>query len=113
MQTGLLSPRFFSPFVLIGFAMFATIGTGGPVIFPGGQYAYAAEVWRAEFDEVCAKTQDAMALSKEELQGFINRCDRLKPRIETLEETEKKVFLKRLKMCRDLYQYVLESKDTK
>jgi len=69
------------------------------------------EGWRKEFDDICSKTQDAMTFSKEELTALISRCDALKPKIEKLDETRKKVYLERLRMCRGLYAYVLESKE--
>jgi hypothetical protein len=69
----------------------------------------AQEDWKAEFDDVCSKTTDAMALTKTELKGLIDRCDRLKPRIERLDESAAKVYLKRLKMCKDLYVFALET----
>jgi hypothetical protein len=75
--------------------------------------AHAQEDWRKEFDDVCSKTQDAMVISSEELKNLVDRCDRLKPRIEKLDESQRKVFLKRLQMCRDLYFFVLESREKK
>jgi hypothetical protein len=75
--------------------------------------AYAQEDWKKEFDDVCSKTQDAMLLSEDELGGLVDRCDKLKPRIEELDEVQRKVYLKRLKMCRDLFEYVLKSRQKK
>lgn len=75
--------------------------------------ANAQEEWRKEFDDICAKTQDAMALTTDELKSLIDRCDKLKPLIEELEGAQKKVYLRRLSMCRDLYAFVLESKENK
>jgi len=51
-----------------------------------------------------------MSLSREELQLLIARCEKLKPIIEGLEETRRKVYRKRLEMCRNLLVFVLESK---
>jgi len=73
--------------------------------------AYAQQNWRTEFDEICSKTQEADALTAEELKQLIERCDKLKEQIETLDETQRKVYLKRLQMCRDLYMFMLETKD--
>lgn len=70
--------------------------------------ASAAEEWKKEFEEVCAKTQDAMALPTEELKSLVVRCDALKPAVEGLDESMRKVYTRRLKACRDLYQYVLD-----
>ena len=70
----------------------------------------AQETWRKEFDDVCSKTQDAMTFSQEELTDLIRRCDALLPQIEKLDESRKKVYLGRLRMCRGLYAYVLDAK---
>ena len=79
---------------------------------PGG-IAYAQEDWKKEFEELCAKTQDSAGIPPEELKKLIERCDGLKPRIERLDETQRKVYLKRLQMCRDLYVFMLESREKK
>jgi hypothetical protein len=71
----------------------------------------ASPDWRKEFEEVCAKTQDAMALPLEELKSLVARCDRLKPQIDRLDESKRKVYSRRLQVCRDLYQFVLESRE--
>jgi hypothetical protein len=68
------------------------------------------EDWRAEFDAICAKTQDAMALSADELRQLVERSDALLPAVQRLPEPQRTVFAKRLKACRDLYAFVLESK---
>ena len=69
------------------------------------------EEWQKQFDQVCSKTQDAMTFSAEELKSLIQKCDALEPQIQKLDETRKKVFLRRLGQCRGLYTYVLESKE--
>jgi hypothetical protein len=74
------------------------------------QSAPARETWQKEFDSVCSRSQDAMSFSEEELATLIKRCDVLLPQIEKLDETRKKVYMGRLRMCRGLYAYVLESK---
>jgi hypothetical protein len=66
--------------------------------------------WRAEFDETCAYTTDAMALSIPDLQSLIAKCEKLQKTMEQLDETTRKVFLKRILMCKNLYQYVLDAK---
>jgi len=82
----------------------------GPLPF-GPSTSLAQEEWKAEYEAVCSKTDVAMTLSEEELKGRIARCDRLKPKIEGEEESTRKVYLRRLHMCRELYQYVLDSKN--
>ncbi len=102
------------PFVLI-LAVFVSsenlwTGTDMPVHVG---VVFAQESWLQEFESVCAKTQDAMVLSTDELKDLIARCDKLKPLIDKLPETQKKVYLRRLQTCRDLYVFVLESKINK
>ncbi len=75
--------------------------------------AYALEDWKAEFEDVCSKTQDAMTFNVDELKSLIARCDKLKPIIDGLGETERKVYGRRLQLCRDLLVFVLESKEKK
>jgi len=77
--------------------------------------AYAQQDWKQEYAEVCAETQNAMALSAAQLKDYVERCDKLQGRINELNglegNTEKKVYEKRLKMCRDLYIFTLEYKN--
>ncbi|MBP1732236.1 MAG: hypothetical protein H6Q55_2665 [Deltaproteobacteria bacterium] len=73
--------------------------------------AYAQDSWQKEFDDICSKTQDAMLFNVEELRNLIARCDALKPRIEKLEASERKVATKKLSVCRDLYEFVREAKE--
>lgn len=72
--------------------------------------ARAEENWKQEFEEVCGKTDDSMNMTMDELKALMARCDKLKPLIEAQEETTRKVYLKRLQMCRDLLAYVYEAK---
>ncbi len=72
--------------------------------------ARAEEAWLEEFAAVCSKTQDAMTLSVEELRSLVERCDALVPAIARLEEPRRKVYTRRLEACRNLYQFVLDSR---
>ena len=83
-------------------------GSGKDLAGPAAASAQAD--WKQEFEDICAKTQDAMTLNSDDLKKLVSRCDALKPVIDRLGETERKVYLKRLQMCRDLYLFVLESK---
>jgi hypothetical protein len=71
---------------------------------------YGEEGWRTDFDTACAQSNSAMALSVPELKMLIEQCDRLQKVIEEQEETVRKVYLKRLQMCKNLYVFVLETK---
>jgi len=74
--------------------------------------ARADESWKDEFAAVCSKTQDAMALTDDELRDLVNRCDKLKPVLDKLDEPLRKVYTRRAQTCRDLYQFVLDSRKT-
>lgn len=88
----------------------ALAGARGPSGAPGIVRAAAEEDWLVEFEAVCSRTQDAMSLATEELQGLLRRCDALKPRVEALDPSRRKVYLRRLQLCRDLYQFVLDTR---
>jgi len=77
---------------------------------PASPAALAQDDWKKEFEDICSQTQDVMLFTPEELKGLVSRCDALKPRIEKLDESQKKIYLKRLLMCRDLFAYAIESK---
>lgn len=72
---------------------------------------YAEADWKNEFEDICAKTQDAMSYSTEELRGLIDRSDKLKPIIDRLDATERKVYLKKLQICRDFFVFALDRKE--
>jgi hypothetical protein len=80
---------------------------GAPVLARAG----AEEDWLAEFEAVCSRTQDAMSLPSDELRSLLARCDRLKPKVEALDPSRRKVYLRRLQLCRDLYRFVLDSRE--
>lgn len=70
----------------------------------------AEDDWKKEFETVCCQTDNAMSLTNEQLKEYIDRCDRIKPAIEALEPSPRKVYLKRWKLCRELFKYVLDSR---
>ena len=73
--------------------------------------ATAAADWKTEFDAICGQTDNAAEMTAAELAKALARCDALKPQIEALEATPRKLYLKRLQMCRNLLAYLLESKE--
>jgi len=101
----------------IALAAVLAVLSGVPVL-SDGRYAAAAAAsaqddWKKEFEDICSKTQDSTSFTADELRILVGRCDALRPRIEKLDETQRKVYLKRLQMCRDLLAFVLESKTGK
>jgi hypothetical protein len=76
-----------------------------------GSLAWADDGWKKDFDQVCSQTDNAMTMTVEQLRDYVSRCEKIKPAIEALEPSPRKVYLKRLQLCRDLYKYVLDSKE--
>jgi len=102
------------PAVLAAAITFVVPAFPGAPGLPGASgIAHAQDDWKKEFEELCAKTQDSAEIPPDELKKLIDRCDLLKTRIEKLDETQRKVYLRRLQMCRDLYVFVLESREKK
>ncbi|WP_136514567.1 hypothetical protein [Geomonas edaphica] len=74
------------------------------------QPAAAEESWRADFEATCSKTDQAMTMSVKELRDLLAKCEALQKVIEVQEDSLRKVYLKRLALCRNLYAYMLEYK---
>ena len=72
---------------------------------------HADDSWKQDMADVCYKTDDAMTLSKDELKAMIQKLDKIQVVIDGLEETPRKVNLRRLEMCKNLFIFVLESKE--
>jgi hypothetical protein len=87
-------------------------GAQEPVVVQDSTGAAVPADWRAELESVCANTDTAQSLTREELTQLIERCDKLAEKIGAEGETVRKVYLRRLKMCRDLLAFIRESKST-
>ncbi len=70
----------------------------------------AAEPWKATFDEICGKVQGADSLSDRELTAMIEKADKILPEIQRSDDPAKKVYLQRLKKCRNLYEFMLDTR---
>ena len=66
--------------------------------------------WKAEFSDISSHSVTAMSLTDEELTALIERCEKLKPAIENLEATPRKIYLKRLEKTKALFEFVIESR---
>ena len=95
---------------LVGLALAAATIEPGAGAGPRVPRARAEDAWFVEFESICARTQDAMSLTSDELRALLSRCDRLRPQIEGLDPSRRKVYVKRLQQCRDLYQFVLDTR---
>jgi len=100
---------------LLFYLLLAIIFSAGsqPVCLCEALAAEAVESWKVEFDALCGQTDNAAEMTVAELKKVLERCDALKPKIEALEATPRKLYLKRLQMCRNLFTYLLEGKEKK
>lgn len=100
--------------VLFYLLMATMLSAGGQSVYSTAALsAESAQLWKAEFDAVCGQTDNAADMSVTELKKALEQCDALKPKIEALEATPRKLYLKRLQMCRNLFIYLLEGKEKK
>src|SRR5512145_1952444 len=76
----------------------------GAVLCHGG-----TEEWKAEFEAVCSKTDSLMDMPENELSALLERCDKLMTGMEAENETVRKVNGRRLKNCRDLIRFMLDT----
>lgn len=83
---------------------------GGMIGLAVASTAIAAEDWKASFEDICSKVDASQAMSAKELEALMEKADRLAPEIQKSEDPTKKVYLKRLKNCRSMYEFMLESK---
>ena len=72
--------------------------------------ARGEEPWQVTFDQTCSKSSESMTLSVDELRTLLNTCSALEKIIEKQDPSVRKVYLKRLALCRNLYAYMLEYK---
>ena len=63
------------------------------------------------FDQICGKVQVAPDLADDQLHAQIKDCDFLSKILERSGNPPAKVFLKRIKMCRDFFVYSLELRE--
>ena len=72
--------------------------------------SHGAENWKEPFEEICSKVDISSTLSIKELEALIDRADKLAPEIQKSEDPGKKVYLRRLKGCRSMFEFAIDSK---
>ena len=63
---------------------------------------------KAEFDRICGQVQVAPSLDEAEIRLLIEDARALREALLQAENPQTKVFLKRLQMCEDFFEYSLE-----
>jgi len=69
-----------------------------------------ARDWHEEFEYICSKVETGDTLNREELKTLIERAGSLLKTIETIDEPSKKVYIFRLKKCKEFFEYLIELK---
>jgi hypothetical protein len=72
--------------------------------------APAQESWKPSFEEICSKVQATDNLSTAELAALIEKADKLLPVIQASDSPSKKVYVLRLKKCRSLFEFIIDTK---
>jgi hypothetical protein len=67
-----------------------------------------AAQWKKDFERLCGATEEARSLPADKVKQLIQESNALLKTIEGLKLPEKKVYLFRLKKCRDFFVYVLD-----
>jgi hypothetical protein len=73
----------------------------------------AAQSWIEDFDKICAQAEVADSLPTAALQELALESDRLLVVIEASSDLQKKVFMFRLKKCRNLFVYIMDLREAK
>lgn len=90
----------------VGYAIVACMG----IVFFGAGLCYSSEEWKAEFEAVCSKTDTLTDMPEAEIASLLERCDKLAVSLDAEDKSFRKVHLIRLKTCRDLISFMLDSK---
>ena len=72
--------------------------------------AHCADNWKDSFEDVCSKVDASSTLSIKELEALIDRADKLAPEIQKSDDPAKKVYLRRLKNCRSMFEFTIDTK---
>lgn len=90
--------------VVTGIAMVCTVSLAAPAA------ARAAEAWKQTFEDICSKVDLTQNMTIKELETLIEQSDKLQPEIQKSEDPAKKIYLKRLKNCRSMFEFSIDSK---
>ena len=66
--------------------------------------------WEDDFEDICSRVVAADSYSIEELQALIDRSDKLLKKIKASDNRRNKIFIMRLKKCRNFFAFTIEVK---
>ncbi len=85
-------------------------GIGGVIALTAPSAAWCEEAWKSSFDDICSKVDASGTMSVAELSGMVERLEKLAPEIAASGDPSKKIYLQRLKKCKAMYQFMIDSK---
>ena len=73
----------------------------------------SAQSWIEDFDKICGQAEDAESLPTVKLKELVTDSDKLLAVIEAGNDPRKKVYIFRLRKCRNLFVYIMDLRATK
>ncbi len=64
--------------------------------------------WKEEFERICIQTEIATSLTHEQLRKLISDSDELLIRLQQLDEPQAKIYIFRIRNCREFFAYALQ-----
>lgn len=71
----------------------------------------SAQSWIEDFDKICGQTEDADSLPTAKLKELVMESDKLLEVIEGGNDPRKKVYVFRLRKCRNLFVYIINLRE--
>lgn len=72
----------------------------------------SAQSWTEDFDSICGQAEDADSLPTAKLKELVTESDKLLEVIEAGNDPRKKVYVFRLRKCRNLFVYVIDLRES-
>ena len=64
--------------------------------------------WKEEFERICIQTEVATSLSAEQLRKLVSDSDKLLDRLDHLQDPRAKIYIFRLRNCKEFFVYALQ-----
>jgi hypothetical protein len=71
----------------------------------------SAQSWIEDFDKICSQAEEADSLPTPKLKELVAESDKLIDVIEAGSDPRKKVYIFRLKKCRNLFVYIMNLRE--
>ena len=72
----------------------------------------SAQSWIEDFDKICSQAEEADSLPTAKLKELVLESDKLLEVIEAGNDPRKKVYIFRLRKCRNLFVYIMDLRES-